>query len=734
MRFLSYVKKNQRIIATSVLVFFIFTAVTALLTWPLVKNPNRYYFSAEVPGDGIAIIASDWDSSHAKEADMEKPVTRFYAYPFGYDRRGSGVYPLDTGLRNQLSRIIGSQPAFNALIFFSFPLAGLLMFTLILYLTSSYAASFLGGFFYAFSPWHTARAFDQVSLTSIYTLPLFFLALVVFSRRRDVVSAIGLAAAWIIAFYADFHFALFTGLTALCWLAVVVYQNRRRKRSEGSILSPVGATATRTLLLIALVVVLTAAAAAPFVRDVLYKDPKVFPGSGRGGVAEATQFSADPWNYVIPPAHAVVWRWFTDDFVNARLGERTSNEVTSYPGIVTVTLALLALYLALRRKKKGTGEVEDSASGRLLRTTVIFCAILIVAAFVLSLPPEYKLGGVKIPTPSMLVVYLVPFFRYFARWAILVTFGFCLLAGIGFYMLAESRKWGRRATWSVCLAALLLFAVDVTIVPPFRAQDIRRPPETIKRLAGYPRDEAVAIYPLAQGAEYVTLHYLYLQQFHQHRMLNGTKPATESDLYRLTLKDIYSPYTPRMLRALGIDKVVVLNDYFSNKSYGNYPFGVPFNPALMPAGYRLADKASDGYIYDVVAEPTDVFPLYWSNFTAPSILEDGRAWAAMVGPRGDILLIKKGGRSAYSFAITVLNPWEPGNLKFSLDGRELSSSMLESGARRVVLPDLKLTEGRHVLSVHWDGKPTSINGEPFRSGKNLEVYLLLSSPELQEGQ
>jgi len=175
------------------------------------------------------------------------------------------------------------------------------MFALILYLTSGYAASFLGGFIYTFSPWHTARAFDQVSLTGIHTLPLFFLALVVFSRRRDVVSALGLAAAWIIAFYTDFHFGLFTAFMALCWISAVAYQAWRGKGAKGWTLSSVRKSSRRTMLLIALVIVLTAAATAPFVSDVLYKDPKVFPGSGRGGAEETTRFSADPWNYVIPP-------------------------------------------------------------------------------------------------------------------------------------------------------------------------------------------------------------------------------------------------------------------------------------------------------------------------------------------------------------------------------------------------------------------------------------------------
>jgi len=59
MRFLSCAKKNRRIIAASVLVFFLYMAVTVLLTWPLAANPNRYYFSPEVPGDGISLIADN---------------------------------------------------------------------------------------------------------------------------------------------------------------------------------------------------------------------------------------------------------------------------------------------------------------------------------------------------------------------------------------------------------------------------------------------------------------------------------------------------------------------------------------------------------------------------------------------------------------------------------------------------------------------------------------------------
>ena len=726
-----WIKRHRKIAVAAALAFVVYAGIAVLLTWPLATAPNRYYFSPEVPGDGAGIIAESWYSDYARQTGMKGYTTKFYGYPFGVYRRGAPVYPLDNGLRNQLTRVIGAQAASSVIIMLSFPLAGLFMFLLVCYLTKSRAASFVAGFLYAFSPWHTARAFDQVSLTAIFTLPLFLLALIVFSRRKDVPGAIGLAVAWIVAFYSDFHFGLFCSLIALVW--VIALYVRRWRVGAGLWVrnSDLKATPMRTLVLAVLVILVTVAAVAPYISDTYYKDPNVFSGTGRGGVQEAAGFSSNPWNYVVPPAHALAWRWFTDAFVSKRLGLRTTNEVTAYPGIITLALALTAMFFALRRRRSREGGIREAEPGNDLRLVIWFGVALVAVAFALSLPPQYVLGSVKIPTPSMLVNLLVPAFRYYARWAVEVTFGLCMLAGLGFYLLTRSLKWGRVAVWVACVAVVALFALDVTIIPPLRSTDaMSKQPDVIKRLAAYPEDQAVAIYPLVQGSEYAALHYRYLQQFHKHPMLNGVKPATESDLYRLAMKDIYAPYTPSMLKGLGIDKVVVLSEYFSNKDYGNYPYGVPFDPARMPEGYELVDKTADGYIYDVVAEPASVYPLYFKNFTPPSVLSDGTAWAAMLKPAAEVLLVNRGSRGSYSLTYTINNPGPPGRLTFSLDGEELTSVGLNSGNTRVTLPGLELTNGRHSLGLHWDGKPQVVDGTPFRAGPRISVYLLFSNVDV----
>jgi hypothetical protein len=733
-------EKRKQFLAGAALAFIVYVSFTVLLTWPLVTEMDRYYFSPEVPGDGAGAIADSWYNDYARQHKIEGPVTRLYAYPFGYDTRGAPGYPLDSGLRNQLTRLFGPQAAFNLLIFFSFPLAGIAMFFLLFHVTGRGIASFLGGFLYAFAPWHTARAFDQVSLTGTYTLPLFVLALIFFWRRRDWWSAVFLAAASVLAVYTDFHFGLFCVLLAAAWVASALLA--QSWRNGGANLKAPGAGSVRkTALLTVLVLVVVAAAAAPYVADQLYRDPAVFAGSQSRGGKNAADFSSNPWNYVVPPAHSFLWRGATDVFVQRHLGSRTSNEVTAYPGIVTFALAAAALVMSFGlRRRPGTcepeGGDEEPAAGTdsrrtLIVTVVTFCVIAGLSAFILSLPPAYRVGSLKIPTPSAVVEAVVPLFRYFCRWAVVVTFSLCLLAGIGFSLIVERLRLSLRKTLALCLALLLLFVIDVSIVPPSRAKDMIKAPETLSRL-GTRLDEPVAIYPLAQGYEYANLHYRYFQQFHLHPMLNGMKPDTRADLYRLSLKDIYSPYTARMLAGLGIKKVAVLDRYYSSAAYGNNPLGIEFDPQKVPPGLRLAATTPDGYVFDVVAEPARVFPLFYTNFTPPSILEGGRTWTVMRRPSADMLLVNKGPRATYSLTIDLINPGTAGQLTFDLNGRRLGELTLEKGNHNVTLSSLDLKPGDNRLSMHWDGKPVVIDGKPFRAGGELQAYLLVSQPELQE--
>lgn len=723
-----------------------YLAVAIILTWPLVVHLDRAYFSPELPGDGMGTIAENWYALHAGEVGTGSPVTTFYAYPFGYDRTGLGAYPMSHGVMNQLAHLAGAQGAYNLLILFSFPLAGLAMLILLYYLGLRTAASFLGGFLYAFSPWHNSRVFDQASLTNIYVFPLFLLALIVFWKRRDLASALFLAVAGALAAMTDVHFGLFCGLIALAWIVAALYVSRRRAGGPLTDRRP-GQSGRKTAALVLMVMLVVIAVTIPMARNVLHKDPAVVGNGEQRDIYQAIALSANPWNYIVPPAHSLLWRDVTDSYITEHLGFRTTNEVTAYPGIVTAVLAVIALVLAWgsRRKKAPVADPTEEEEAveqpvpdekeRLRGAALAFCVIVIAAAFILSLAPLYNVQGMHISTPSRIIAWLLPFFRYYCRWSVVVTFGLCILAGIGFHGLAGKRKWSGAKAWIICLVLLALFAVDVTIIPPLRAKEITRPPEVFKALAASPGSEPVAIYPLAQTYEYANLYYRYFQGDHRHSMLNGAKAGTEAEQYRQALQDLYSPYTARMLSGLGIKKVVVVTGQFFDGKYGYRPFWNAFDPAAMPPGYKLVTKTDDGYIFDVTAEPAQVYPFFYSGFSGPGRLGGGKSRVVMQLPSATMLLVKrddKGTATRYSFSIEVSNPGTEGMLVLKLDGKQVGSWTVGEGHEGTIETELDLPGSRHQLVFEWNGAPVLIAGTPFGAGQVMRAYLLCSSPALQE--
>jgi hypothetical protein len=728
---MAFLKNNRKPVIWALAGFGIYLALAIILTWPLASNMSTHYFSAEVPGDGMGTIAQSWLTDYSREEGSSGPVTALFGYPFGYDLRGAPVYPLSGGIMHQLTRIAGAQASYNILVLLSFPLAGLAMFVLVHYLTGRTSASFLGGLLYSFSPWLTSRTFQHASLSGVYVLPLFMLAVIVFTRRRDIASALALCGAWVMAVYTDYHFGLFCLLLAVTWTTVVLFHRKRKDsgRATSCSYSNLRATDFRFIVYALLVILVTLAVSFPFILDLSYEDPTAIANAdNRGDVEAIAEFSANPWNYVVPPGYSAIWRRFTGDYVRTHLGKRTIGEVTSYPGIAVMILSIAALLLFRSRNSQRTA--PDDKNPGLVRVVAGTCVAAGVASFILSLPPVYDVGSALIPTPSIIVSSLVPFFRYYCRWAIVVTFCACLLAGIGYSLLVSRLRNVKLAVLAVFLLAVSVFLVDVSAIPPLRSFDISRPPETLQALAGYQKSEPVVIYPLAQGHEYATLHYRYYQMDHLHPMLNGIKPATEADLYRLALKDIYSPYTPRMLETLGIDKAVVLTDYYEDGDFGNYPYGVRFDPALMPDGYTLVEKTGDGYIYAVDAIPATVFPLYYRNISPPSILEDGRAWSLMLGQEAELLLENVAGPDDYTLTMNIINPGVAGTLSFVQAGQVLGSLELDPGQCRITSPVFHLEPGTSSVFLAWSEDPIMIHGTPFRLAETVQAYLILSGPEL----
>ncbi len=721
--------------------FTLYLAVALILTFPLICNLNTYYFSPERSHDGVGTIAGIWSLNYSNEKGEQGDSTLLHGYPFEVSTGKPPWYNLSIGLMYNLTSVFGAQASYNLLLILSFPLAGILMFALLFYLTRSNLASFLGGFFYTFSPWHIARTFNHISLAGIHCIPLFLLALIVFWKKKSFLSAIALAAAWIVAILTDPHLGFFCLLLPITWFLALWFKRLRSGGEHARFSFRMSKrTIIRVILLALLIVIATVAITLPLIKSVFHKDPAVFSGGEYRGIDETIALSARPWYYVVPPIYNPIWKGVTKS-ISETIQRKGTNEITCYPGIITVFLAAFAIVYVFR--KKGSKVAETEASDRdgpdlkhdgtrdigynstsLMDTATYFGVITAVLAFILSMPPLVSVGGVELPTPSIIMRAIVPPFRFYSRWALLVTFALCLLAGIGFARLIKARSWKGWKPVVACILLLVLFCVDVTIVPPWRSKDISRPPEIIRELRDAPHDKPVCFYPLRPGFYHVPLWYLYYQQFHLRPMLNGVKAGTEADLYSMTLMDIYSPYNPRMLKALGIEQVVVLTEAFDEAIPGTNSF----DPESMPPGYTLVNETGDGYIFDVDAEPATIFPLFYMNFTSPRYLEDGRPWTVLQRPTGEILLINEGEDSTCTFSIDYMNPDGEAVLSLGLDGKNLGEFTLPNSSGTLTIPDLELKGNRQTLTLEWGGDPVDIQ---FPLYGTLQAYLLFSRPTIE---
>jgi len=741
-------KSFRRLVAWSILVLIIFTCFAILLTWPLVTNLSHYYFNPSNPHDGIGTIAVAWYRNYARLHGGVGTRTTFRGYPFGSDLHDLSL-PLSAGVLNLLTRVIGAQAGFNIMIILSFPLAGLVMFWLVYYVTGCISASFLSGFIYAFSPWHTARTFNQLSLSLIYVLPLFLIAVIYLWRKRTVLSALAVTAALTIALYTDYHFGLFCGMILIAWGIAAFVKNRfetTRTMRRGQPL--VRRETLRVILMAMLAVVLALVISVPVFQNLAYKDPSVIASTGERSIDNTIAYSSHPWNYVVPPAYALVWRSWTTKYVINHEGIADTPEMTAYPGIVTYALAIVAIFLTFfRRRKRGedspddgdeeAGEdpgeaaaavpvqAEEAGANRtsLVKTAVYFGIIAGVLAFILSMPPLIKIGGTRIPTPSIIVRGIAPFFRFYSRWALVVNFALALLAGIGFFLLARRRHWSKVKIAAACMVVLALFIVDVTIQPPLRARDISKVPKAVTDLARYPKDQPVVYYPMT-GQYFLPLQYQYYQMFNEHPILNDPKLGTIGNFYQGVLKDVYAPYTPQMLAGLGVSKAVVIPAFFKLIA----PVGIDFDPAKMPAGYKLVEKNPDSYIYDITAEPTKLFPLYYTNFSGSVILQDGQAWNALLQPSGEFLIQNKDGPTTRDFSLTLSNNGPEGTVSMYLDGDSLGSTVIRPGVGTLKVP-IHLTKKEQVLTISWSGQPVRTDGRMLGLSGNVGVYLLVSRPQ-----
>ena len=391
-----------------------------------------------------------------------------------------GVYsqPVTDVTGAMIARISGAVPAYNWLILVTFPAAAAAAYALARHLALSRPGAAFAAMAYAFAPFHLAHAAYHPHIAQTQWIAVYLLALwrCLDEASPGAVAFLGVATLTVTLsnFYGGLIAAVITPVAVAAYGLMPDRPNARSMRALSITLLTLAIIAAAGLVYVAYAArtVVVDRTAFAFPREDLFR------------------YSAKWWSYLVPPVeHPLLgtavrrfWAW-----VGVREG-LLEQQVSLGWGVVA--LGLVAVFRWLVRDR---------------RTASLACAPVLVvvaaAALVCSLSPERPIvHGFTFVRPSALLYRVVPMFRAYARFGVVVQLMAALLAGVGVDFLLVA---GTRRARVVCLAFVTLAAVEYAVRPSAMWRDVL-PTAAHRWVAQQPGDvRALDCTPFGQESESV---------------------------------------------------------------------------------------------------------------------------------------------------------------------------------------------------------------------------------------
>jgi len=369
----------------------------------------------------------------------------------------AGVYlqPVTDFMGAAIARWTGPVAAYNWLVLVTFPLSAAAAYLLARHLALPPPGAWIAAMLFAFSPFHLAHAAYHPHVAQTQWLPLYLLAL---WRCLDDATwpalaflAGATAAVSLSNFYGGLIAAVITPFAiGTYWLARARFGPRPARH-------------------LAVTVAALAALVAAALAFVVWHAPALI--SDRAAFAfthgDLFTYSAKWWGYLVPPvAHPLLGGVARRIWSGARVSDGLLEQQVSL-GWGVVALALVAIegwISAIRHREPG------NARAYVLPYAVVpVLAALAVIGLVCSLSPERAIFGVRVMRPSALLYPILPMFRSYARFGVVVQLMTALLAGIGVArLLARGTRWSGAA----CTGLIILAIAEYAVSPAAMSRDV----------------------------------------------------------------------------------------------------------------------------------------------------------------------------------------------------------------------------------------------------------------------
>jgi hypothetical protein len=582
------------------------------------------------------------DEIVGRQADLHAVISQFGT------ARGSELLtqPLTTLPGWAFARAISPVAALNLVVLWTFPLTAITTFALARYLHRSNLAASVAALAFSFSPMHLAQAAYHPYTAQIQWIPLYLLALIALIDRATVWRGAAFAAASAALIFSNYEAAL---IAAFVTPVVIVAFWAIRPDVLDDYRPLIWPFAVFVALLAGAIAIALVLRPTVFSRAYMLQFP----------IDEIALYRARWWAYFTPPVdHPVLgglgWDVFGRFGINLGLLEQQI-----FVGFAFTALAVVALAVSA-----WTWWPE-------WRYVVAIGAVGLTAALISIGPATGSCEPFSV-APACLFFRVVPIFRAYARFAIIVNLAVAIAAGAGAAMLAGWSRGGQIA------AAVLLLVGAFEFWPlPARAHDVL-PTAAHRWLASQPANgPAFDCYPANQADRFVP----WLMQRPLSFLGENIKTCTDPEL-------------GRKLAALGYTHVVVRGGEASSKI---------LQP--LPPGIAVAEDFPDSHVYSVAATLPAVVTVSATGFYDYEHQNDD--WWRWMSPKGRWTVRNTTTRDqSVMLSVDLVPIGTPRALTIALDGGPGTSLPLGMTRQQYTLGPWLLSPGDHVLAFTADGEPT----------------------------
>jgi hypothetical protein len=606
---LKFYKKN-------IISFLFFCVLSLFFTYPLIfKMQTALYgmfFNTDIRGEVWYL----WWYKYAFIHRLNYLFCPLVSAPFGLDLSHLPIFWIPLALSRWSSIFLNPILFCNIATILSLILSGFFTYLLVDRLTTNKIASVLAGLIFTFSPYHLNKIMEFSFYFVGNWIILFILTLFALREHLSLKNIIFCSLAYSLVLSFNAYYGFFCLIFSMgLFLFSFFYQ---RKIFFESVKNAYTYKDVKKEIFSGLRFI--GGASVAFIGAVLINSPSLIQMAkdiffGQSASHKATlgfvrsfdyliAQSARPLSYLLPASTHPIFGNFTKSMFGSIFYGRGSIEQTLYLGWFPLILAFIA-FRQWKHKRLHADQYPQYQSSKenFYIGFFIFSAWL---AFFFSMPPVVDLGLFKLYLPSYFTYKILPMFRAYARFGVIVMLCVSVLAGYGIKFILEKIKTKKiKLFFLICIFCSIMF--EFTNIPPTHVADLTKLPQVYAWLKQQPGDFIIAEYPMtlsSPGEAWTNYDYLFYQTRHEKKLVNGANIGTDAFKIKEKILRVEDKSTPSILKALGTKYIILHTDLYKEGVSKNVVEVIGEAPSLDKIeGYRFLKAFGSDLVYEVVAKP-----------------------------------------------------------------------------------------------------------------------------------